>query len=120
MYSDGAYDRFIAQGWKYISTAYCLHWISTGRRCRCLGGDRAFSWMDHVSGYTREGKDGMERLLLCQPYFLNDPETLIAAAEEFNLEVAISGRGWYGHGTVTIELRPREVPNDQLSDQHQD
>ena len=108
-HSDGRYDRFIAAwSWKYIPTAYCLHWISTGRRCRCIG--TPYSWMDHTSGYTRAGKNGMERLLLCQPYFFNDLETLIAAAEEFNLEVAISGRGWYGRGTVTIELQPRGVP----------
>jgi hypothetical protein len=64
--------------------------------------------MDHTSGYVRQAESGLEHLLLCQPYFLNDPETLMVAAKEFNLDVAISGRGWYGHGTVTIELRPLE------------
>jgi hypothetical protein len=104
MHSDGRYERFIAQGgWKYVSHAYCLHWISTGRRCRCYDNKDHYAWMDHTSGYTR----GDERMLLCQPYFLNDPETLTAAADKFNLEFGISGRGWYGHGTVTIELTPR-------------
>jgi hypothetical protein len=64
--------------------------------------------MDHTSGYVRQAESGLEHLLLCQPYFLNDPETLMAAAKKFNLDVAITGRGWYGHGTVTIELRPLE------------
>lgn len=103
MHSDGRYEKFIAEGWKYVSSVYCLHWISTGRRCHCYDNKDHYSWMDHTSGYTREG----ERMLLCQPYFLNDPETLIAAADKFGLEFAISGRGWYGHGTVTIELTPR-------------
>lgn len=103
MHSDGRYERFIAEGgWKYVSHAYCLHWISTGRRCRCYDNKDHYAWMDHTSGYTR----GDERMLLCQPYGLNHPETLIAAADKFNLEFDISGCGWYGHGTVTIELTP--------------
>ena len=109
MNSKGRYDEFIAAwGWKYISSAYCLHWISTGRRCRCYDNRDSHSWMDHTSGYTRQAESGLEHLLLCQPYFLNDPESLVAAAKKFNLDFAITGRGWYGHGTVTIELRPLE------------
>jgi hypothetical protein len=111
-HSDGRYERFItATGWKYVSKAHCLHWVSTGY-CRKDFGicsrENNYDWMDHVSGYIRKTEDGAkERLLLCQPYQLNHPETLIAAADEFNLEFGISGRGWYGHGTVTIELTPR-------------
>lgn len=107
MNSKGRYEEFIAaRGWKYNRLAYCLHWISHGRRCRCYDNKDHYDWMDHTSGYTRETEHGKERMLMCQPYGLNHPETLIKAAEEFNLDYEISGRGWYGHGTVTIILMP--------------
>jgi hypothetical protein len=61
--------------------------------------------MDHVSGWTKDG----ERLLICQPYHISDVESLSHACEQFDLDAAIHGLGWYGHGTVCIELRPRKA-----------
>jgi len=106
--SKGRYEEYITNtGWKYDRRGYCLHWISHGRHCRCYDNKDYYDWMDHTSGYTRETEWGKERMLMCQPYGLNHPETLMAAAEEFDLDYEISGRGWYGCGTVTIQLTPK-------------
>ena len=60
--------------------------------------------MDHVSGWTKPGA----RLLLCQPYHLSATALLdlARAAEHFGLDISIHGCGWYGFGTVAIELTP--------------
>jgi len=65
--------------------------------------------MDHVSAW--KGDDG-KRLLLCQPYQfgLGDCQTLIDACAKFNLKAYIAGRGWYGFGTIAIELYPKDQP----------
>lgn len=67
----------------------------------------ASKWMDHVSGWTKDGKPA---LLLAQPYSLFNIESLLKATSEFNLDVSVNGDGWYGHGTIAIELRRAQIP----------
>jgi hypothetical protein len=103
----GATDKLTewatARGLRYSPNAHCLHWISKSQ-CSvglCVDGHMSRQWMDHVSGWTKAG----ERILLCQPYVLNDLASLVAACEKFNLVAMVHGDGWYGHGTIAIELR---------------
>ena len=101
-------ETWIAEnGYRYSPTAHCLHWVSKGRCAVRLCNDGHFSrcWMDHVSGWTKNG----ERMLLCQPYHFADVASLAKACEEFDLMPIIHGDGWYGHGTIAIELRPRHA-----------
>ncbi len=99
-----AMDKWVEQyGWKYSPRASCLHWISKGR-CNhgcCCENVNTYKWMDHTSGWTKDGV----RLLLCQPYGISEPDTLVQACKEIGLAAAVHGSGWYGHGTVAIELR---------------
>jgi len=94
-----------ALGLRHARDGHCLRWLCTGS-CRaelCQQGPHSWSWMDHVTGWI--GEDG-KRLLLCQPY-VQDAEglqSLIATANAFNLELRLDGSGWYGHGTIAIEL----------------
>jgi hypothetical protein len=93
------------RGLRYVPHAHCLHWASKGR-CGvglCVDGHMSRQWMDHVSGWTKAG----ERILLCQPYWFDDFASLVEACEKFNLVAEVHGDGWYGHGTVAIELRPK-------------
>jgi hypothetical protein len=93
-------------GYRYVPRAHCLHWISKGR-CGvgwCEDGHSSRSWMDHISGWLEP--DG-KRLLLCQPYAFSDARTLVDACTKFDLTATITGAGWYGHGTVAIELRAK-------------
>ena len=87
--------------WTYVHKARCLHWLlQTPCRPPC----KSFSWTDHLSGYIDE--EG-ERVLLCQPYqiFTRDMRSIRSVCEVYGLTAVIHGRGWYGHGTVTIEIR---------------
>ena len=62
--------------------------------------------MDHVSGYVdSQGK----RILMAQPYGLNveDLESIAKVARGNNLRVSVHGSGWYGHGTVCVELKEK-------------
>lgn len=92
---------------KWSERAHCLHWVSVGRCSAglCMDSHLSREWMDHVSGWI--DADG-KRLLLCQPYSFSraDCQTLIDACLKFKLKATIHGRGWYGNGTVAIELRP--------------
>jgi hypothetical protein len=93
------------RGLRYARDGRCLHWLSTGR-CRaalCREGHGSRPWMDHVTGWI--DSDG-QRLLLCQPYVLGADglRSLITTADSFNLELRLDGSGWYGHGTIAIEL----------------
>ena len=92
----------------YSYRAHCLHWIARGR-CgvsRCREGHGSHRWMDHVTGWTRDGKP---TLLVCQPYglSLNDLDDLVATTRKFDLEAHIDGTGWYGCQTTWIELKPK-------------
>jgi hypothetical protein len=91
---------------RYAPKAGCLHWLAKGR-CAvrlCMDGHSSREWMDHVSGYTKGG----ERYLLCQPYQLsfNGCRSLMEACQAWGLHAWITGNGWYGHGTLCIELEP--------------
>jgi hypothetical protein len=93
---------------RYAPNAHCLHWIAKGR-CGvslCREDRSQHHWMDHISGWTRDGKPAV---LLCQPYNLSadDLADLVRVHEQFGFDVRIHGGGWYGHGTVCIELRKR-------------
>jgi hypothetical protein len=104
------------RGWRYSPHAHCLHWISRGR-CGvgiCLDGHLSRRWMDHISGWTK----GDERMLLCQPYELYDFVSLIDACEKFNLAATVHGNGWYGYGTIAIELRPKGNSLEGNSEAH--
>jgi hypothetical protein len=91
---------------RYADRAHCLHWVAKGRCgvALCMDSHLSRNWMDHVSGWR--GENG-ERLLLCQPYDFSDVETLTAACDKFGLRATVYGWGWYGNGTVAIELRPK-------------
>jgi hypothetical protein len=88
----------------------CLHWIATGRCAEdwCKANATKHRWMDHVSGWTRDGKPAV---LVCQPYGVHDESLrdILRVADEYQLEAHIDGTGWYGHGTTFIALSPRET-----------
>lgn len=86
-------------------TKRCLCWIRSGRRCdyRCA----RYRWMDHVTGWQRAGKPA---LLLAQPYGV-DISVLTDLANDSKLRVYTGGTGWYGHGTVAIEVWRRDAPD---------
>lgn len=98
-----ALETWMARGgWKWSRGHTCVHWLAKGR-CgvrECI--NRQYDWMDHPSGWIREG----ERMLLYQPYHLTQINALASICNEFNLVCHVHGGGWYGHGTVAIELRP--------------
>jgi hypothetical protein len=83
---------------KYSDNGRCLHWLTKGRCGSCVS---EHAWMDHVTGWTRNGKP---TFLLCQPYELypHDLKNIIEEAERFGVNVRIHGGGWYGFGTVAI------------------
>jgi hypothetical protein len=96
---------------RWSPSGTCLHWVSVGRcgKAICDAG-KDFSvrdWMDHASGWI--GADG-KRVLLCQPYQIRDVGSVAQACEDFDLRAIIHANGWYGHGTVCIELTPRGQP----------
>ena len=87
------------------SACRCLHWIVDGR-CNvtyCRANRSVYTWMDHVSAWT--GKDG-QRILVCQPYHIASAEleSILTACSQFSLEAEIRSDGFYGHGSVCIEL----------------
>jgi hypothetical protein len=79
----------------------CLRWIKTGKSYYD-GGHLYHPWMDHLTAWTRNGKPA---ILLAQPYHLC-PDDLrhLASLEASGLDISIHGRGWYGYGTVCIEI----------------
>jgi hypothetical protein len=94
---------------RYAEHGRCLHWLAKGRCAAdycdlCYG---RFDWLDHATGWTRDGKP---YVLLGQPYSLSIEglREIIACADQFNLNISINGRDWYGHGTIAIELRRQD------------
>jgi hypothetical protein len=87
------------------SHGQCLHWIARGRCAAgwCRENHTDHAWMDHATGWTKDGKPA---LLLCQPYQLGEEDfrDLLLVAERFNLKFSVHGCGWYGFGTVAVEL----------------
>jgi hypothetical protein len=92
---------------RYSRNGHCLHWLSRGRCNASICRESSRPWMDHVTGWiASNGK----RLLLCQPYALSEQslQNLIEATTAFNLDAKIDGDGWYGFGTIAIELTVKE------------
>jgi hypothetical protein len=97
-----------ARGYRYSQSGRCLHWLVSGG-CHvavCHETRSEHPWMDHVTGWT---KDGAAALLLCQPYQMSpeDLRDLMQTADRFGIEAWVHGDGWYGNGTVAIELTVR-------------
>lgn len=61
------------------------------------------SWLDHVTLWNRSGK---AVVVVSQPYQLSaaDLRSLAQLAEIDGVTVRVSGRGWYGHGTLFVEV----------------
>jgi hypothetical protein len=59
--------------------------------------------MDHTTGWTRGGKPAA---MIFQPYHLTDEgrAQLDSLAATHGLDIHIGDTGWYGHGTIFIEL----------------
>ena len=94
-----------AGGLRYSPHGRCLHWISRGRCAvsQCNDGPHRRHWMDHVTGWTR---DGAPAVLVAQPYGLtvDDLRDLADVDERWQLDVRVDGTGWYGFGTTFVEL----------------
>ncbi len=67
--------------------------------------------MDHTTGWTRDGKPAV---FICQPYYLSasDRAELNALSVIHGLDIRVGGTGWYGHGTVFVELWKQEGPSE--------
>jgi hypothetical protein len=88
---------------------FCLHWVSSdnmpisAEHLMCHGTRTFHHWMDHTSGWTR---NGMPAVLVAQPYGLDYDEKadLERAAVTYDLDLQISrDQGWYG-STTLIQL----------------
>ena len=95
-------------GSRYAPRGRCLHWVA-GVKCPnpvglCDYAHRRYDWMDHVTGWTQDGK----RVLLSQPYGITEFSSLAKACKELGLKAFLHGRGWYGHGSVCIEFSALE------------
>lgn len=86
-----------------------VRWLSRG-----ADGHRHPDWMDHVTYWKRDGKPA---LLLAQPYGcgLSDIADL---ATHTDLKVRFSGLGWYGHGTVAVEVWRRDIHDNWTCPPH--
>lgn len=99
-------ERFTAwlkgRGLRLSHSPLCLHWIAHGRCSAgwCRENHNLHHWMDHISGWTKDGKPA---LLLCQPYPPVNVREVAAVAVRFGLNAFISN-GWYGHGSIAVEL----------------
>lgn len=90
---------------RYSLHGDCLHWLSRGR-CGvsvCREDRNTHQWMDHVTGWTRDGKAAV---LVAQPYglFTSDIADLAKISDEWSLDVLVDGTSWYGHGTTFVQL----------------
>ena len=90
---------------KYSPRGHCLHWLTKG----CCESDWCGqeAWMNHVTGWTRNGKPA---LLISQPRATNFAE-LAEAGKRHGLKIKISENEWYGHGTVVVEIWARRPSN---------
>jgi hypothetical protein len=92
---------------RHSSNGHCLHWLTQGRcdhnPCLWPSMQRSRSWMDQVSGWTRDGKPV---LLLCQPYQLDtiDIRNVAEICAAWGVDGIVSGQGWCGYRTICIEL----------------
>lgn len=99
---------------QYDDDARCVHWLTEEERCTrlCCGLSHMRSgWLDHITGWTRHG---VPYMLLCQPYHLSarSLQHLAACAALHGLNIEINGDGWYGSGTIAIELTPAPATDE--------
>lgn len=88
---------------RYSPNGRCLHWIARGR-CAvrfCTADANRHPWMDHVTGWTRDGKPAV---LVCQPYPIFDVIDVANAGDAHGLQVRIADGGWYGSGAAWVAL----------------
>jgi hypothetical protein len=58
--------------------------------------------LDHVTAWLHNGKP---EVVVSQPYNLEAYHLAnLGALEQLDLKVMVHGRGWYGHGTVCVEI----------------
>lgn len=89
------------QGLK-LSKGQCLHWLASGRCTRYAECGRRYSWQDHLTGWNIDGKPA---LLLAQPYQIDgDGIADLAQIEGQGYETHLDTNGWYGCGTITVEI----------------
>jgi hypothetical protein len=89
----------------------CLRHLLGGR---CNEGHLQDGWLDHAELFTYEGRPAV---LVSQPYGLTDRgvRKLAELAERHGLEVGVGicGHGWYGHGTLLVEVwRGKELRDE--------
>jgi hypothetical protein len=98
----------------YDAYQQCPHWLIAGRSPDLIGryakdgnprdsdGCREKYEFDHVTCWTR---DGIPAVIVSQPYNIHMP-SLIALGDlaREDLDVYIHGTGWYGGGTVCVEI----------------
>jgi hypothetical protein len=79
-----------------------MHWLEKGR-CGVTLCNRLGLWMDHV---TRWSRDGQPALIVAQPYGLHGKHVAEVGqlAARDGLHVSVDARGWYGWGTLAIEV----------------
>ena len=105
------------RGLRYSPNGGCLHWLARGR-CGvqiCREGHGSRDWMDHVTGWTRNGQPAV---LLCQPYHVEDIVDLAHTTNKWGLEIRIHGAGWYGHDSVCIEIWNSQAAYRATWDRH--
>ena len=93
------------------STSNCqaLHWLQTGR-CGVRLCNRLGSWMDHVTKWSRNGKPA---LILAQPYGLRAAK-LRPLLDDDSLHMLVHAQGWYGCGTVAIEIWRKDAHDEMI------
>lgn len=85
----------------------CLHWLATGRCTDRACGERWFPYrcLDHSLAWIRGGKPAY---ITAAPHELNTESmhAILEGCRRFGLTIYVDGRGWYGIGTVNVELKP--------------
>jgi hypothetical protein len=97
----------------------CVHWLITGRsddiagrytprgtefddQVHVTGSCGEPYGFDHVTCWTYKGKPAV---LVYQPYNLDEDNLkMLGALDRHGLEVHVDGRGWYGGGTICVEI----------------
>lgn len=99
------------------ANTYCskLHWLLKGRCAVRVCNARLGPWMDHVTRWTRDGKPAA---MIAQPYRVwgDDFASLATIAATDGLEVHLDARGWYGWGTVAVEVWRSDVRQEMYED----
>ncbi|MEU8158128.1 hypothetical protein AB0B94_31120 [Micromonospora sp. NPDC048986] len=95
------------------ANTYCrgLHWLLKGRCGVQVCNQRLGSWMDHVTRWTYKGKPAV---MIAQPYGVRsgDFASLAEVEAEDTLNMWIKGGGWYGWGTVAVEVWRKDAHDE--------